>query len=284
MATIITAVLSGVAVLLAGSLPWVALLAPLNLRVATTLPWAVLPMAAYLWIYWRYVGGAIGSPETAAWRREHLRANALSADVWGLALFTGLVGFAALLSFVSVMGRMARVPESTPITTPGGMPSVTVFLLLMTASVVAGVTEEAGFRGYMQTPIERRFGLAVAIVINGTVFGLLHFANHPHHVVVMLPYYIAVSAVYSSVTSAADSILPALVLHAGGDVWSLTRLWTTGRPEWQIAAPASLVWDTGADTSFIIGIVMLLVFSAATWWLCAQTTRLRIHQAGSIRF
>ncbi len=61
MLLIITSILTGVGVLLAGNLPWAAALAPLNLRVLTLVPWAVLPMAAYLWIYWRYISGAIGS-------------------------------------------------------------------------------------------------------------------------------------------------------------------------------------------------------------------------------
>ena len=284
MKTVIGAVLAGVAVLLAGNLPWVAFLAPLNLRVLTTVPWAVLPMAVYLWIYWKFIGGRIGSPDTAGWRREQLRANPLPGEVWGLALLAGLAGFAALLTFVTLMGRMVSLPDSTPISVPTAMSSVTVFLLLVTGSFVAGVTEEAGFRGYMQTPIERRFGLPAAILINGSVFGLLHFANHPYHVLSMLPYYIAVSALYSGITFAADSILPALVLHAGGDVWSLTRLWMTGLPEWQLAAkPEPLIWETGVDTGFVIAVVILFVFSTALWWLCCQTALLRHAQEKPVR-
>lgn len=275
MTIILGAVGAGIGVLLAGSLPWAAILAPLNLRVLTIVPWAVVPMTAYLWIYWKYAIGAIGSRDTAAWRRECLRANRVRGDVWAMALLTGAIGFAALLSFVAVMGRLIALPASTPITTPAGMSPVTVFVLLIMGSVVAGVTEEAGFRGYMQGPIERRFGLAVAILINGVAFGLLHFLNHPAHVFTMLPYYIAVSAVYGGLTSAANSILPALVLHAGGDVWSLTRLWVTGTPEWQIAAePTRLVWDTGVDVGFLLGIAALVVFAAAATWLCFETARL----------
>ena len=162
------------------------------------------------------------------------------------------------------------------------MPPVTIFVLLLMGSVVAGVTEEAGFRGYMQGPIERRFGLAAAILINGVAFGLLHFPNHPAHVFTMLPYYIAVSAVYGGITSAANSILPALALHAGGDVWSLTRLWVTGTPEWQIAAePKRLVWDTGVDVSFLLAIVALVVFAAFATWLCSETARLTRAETAS---
>ena len=34
-------------------------------------------------------------------------------------------------------------------------------------SIVAGVTEEAAFRGYMQSIIERRYGIVMAILVNG---------------------------------------------------------------------------------------------------------------------
>jgi membrane protease YdiL (CAAX protease family) len=272
MTTIVTAVLTGVGVLLAGNLLWAAVLAPLNLRIAAIVPWAVVPMSAYLWVYWRFIGGRIGSPETAEWRREQLRAHPMSPDVWGSALVAGLVGFAALLTFVFVLGRWLTLPASAPIATPPEMPTLTVVLLLVMGAIVAGVTEEAAFRGYMQTPIERRYGVAAAILVNGAVFGLLHFPNHPHDVLPMLPYYIAVSAVYSGVTFAANSILPAVVLHSAGDVWSLTRLWATATPEWQIAGSSR---SAPIDGGLLAAIALLLALSAATWWLCGETARRR---------
>ena len=251
--------------LFAGSLPWIALLAPANLRVAVTVPWAVVPMSAYLWAYWKFIRGDFASADCSDRYRSGLRAHPLAGNVWAASLLAGLIGFGALLAFVTVMARLVALPASNPITTPPGMPLLTAFLLLTMSSVVAGVTEEAGFRGYMQTPIERRYGLAPAILVNGTMFGLLHFPNHPDAVLTMLPYYIAVAAVYGGLTWAANSILPALVLHAGGDVWSLGRLWLTGRPEWQLStSPAALVRDTGVDTGFAIAVASLLALSGLT--------------------
>jgi membrane protease YdiL (CAAX protease family) len=228
MLGLIKSIAVGIGVLLAGNLPWAALLAPLNLRFVTSVPWAVVPMAAFLWMYWKYVTGALGSPSTAMWRRESARANPVSGIAWALALLTGAAGFAAVIAFMRVMARLVALPLSAPITTPTGMSSASLFILVVMGAVVAGVTEEVAFRGYMQTPIERRFGLTPAILIPGIAFGLLHFPNHPGDVVVMLPYYVAVTAVYGGITWAADSIVPALVLHIVGDVWSLTRLWLTG--------------------------------------------------------
>lgn len=280
MTTIGLAVVSGVAVLFAGSLPWIAALAPANLRFGRDVPWAVVPMAAYLWAYWNYVGGRWGSRADAALRRQNLRAHPLTADVWSASLVSGLLGFTALFAFVAVMARLVSLPASAALTAPAGMPSATAFTLLVMASIVAGVTEEAAFRGYMQGPIERRYGLAAAVLVNGTVFGLLHFPNHPSAVLTMLPYYIAVSAVYGGLTWAANSILPALVLHSGGDVWSLGRLWLTGRPEWQLSPPApALVWQTGVDAGFLLSLMVFVMLAGLTAWAYAHVHQLRTRGA-----
>ena len=282
MTTIVYAVATGVGVLLAGSLPWIALLAPLNLRVLPALPWAVVPMAGYLWLYWRFIGGRIGPSDTSEQRRRSLRANPVG-DAWPLAILTGFAGFAALFALVTVMSRLLTMPGGPALTAPEGMPRATVIILLMMASLVAGVAEEAGFRGYMQGPIERRYGVVAAILINGTMFGLLHFMNHPDAVIPMLPYYIAVAGVYGGITWATDSILPALALHAGGDVWSLTRLWATGRPEWQLSVAAPpLVWDAGPDAAFYAAASALVVLGAVFVTLCRLLRRLATDGTGAL--
>jgi len=281
MTMIVTAILVGVVVLLAGNLPWAGLGA-LNFRLGTTVPWAILPMSLYLWVYWRFIGGGWGAPDDAAWRRTNLRANRLSAGVWGASLAAGALGFGALLALLALAARLVELPASAPIVTPPGMPMATAVLLLAMQSIVAGVTEEAGFRGYMQGPIERQYGLLVAVLVNGTVFGLLHFSNHPRDVLLMLPYYIAVAAVYGGLTWAADSILPALVLHSVGDVVVLTRWWATGQPEWQLAAtPPPLVREHGIDASFVLIVIATLVLAllTAVAYRAVRNLRLRDHLA-----
>ena len=185
--------------------------------------------------------------------------------MWAPSLAAGALGFSALLALLALAARLVRLPSSAAITTPPDMPLMTAFLLLAMQSIVAGVTEEAAFRGYMQSPIERVYGVAVAILVNGTLFGLLHFSSHPRDVLLMLPYYIAVAAVYGGLTWAANSILPALVLHSAGDVVVLTRWWATGQPEWQLAAaPPPLVWEHGVDASFVLTATSCVVLALLT--------------------
>ena len=94
----------------------------------------------------------------------------------------------------------------------------------------------------------------------------------------MLPYYIAVSAVHGGLTWAADSILPAMALHAAGDAVVLTRWWLTGIPEWQIGSAAPvLVQQSGVDRAFVatgLASVALVAAAAVAFWT-VRVRRLR---------
>lgn len=276
MNTILAAIGMGVLVLLVGNVPF-NLLRAFNLEVGTAIPWAIVPAALYLWAYWRFLGGRWGAAHSAASRRQNLRANKLSGRVWVASLAAGSIGFAALIALLVLAARLVRLPASSPIITPPDMPVVTALSLLVMASIVAGITEEAAFRGYMQSPIERRYGLGVAVLVSGTLFGLLHFPTHPADVLWMLPYYIAVSAVYGGLTWAANSILPALLLHAAGDIVVLTRWWLTGRPEWQIGpALPPLVAESGIDLQFVTTAIAAIALVAGTVLAYRAVRRLRI--------
>ena len=267
---IVRAVVAGLAVSTAGLVPWV-LFATANQKFLLSVPWALVPTALYLWFFWRYLKGEGWPRSTADARRSSLRANSLSADVWSMAMFAGILGLSALLPLIGLMGRLVRLPvESQPIRVPPEMPFLTVFLLLVMASIVAGVVEEAAFRGYMQGPIERRHGPLVSLLATGVLFGLGHFTHHPDSVIAMMPYYLAIAAIFGGLAWLTNSILPGIVLHAGGDVFSLTRLWATGQPEWQqTSTPPQLIWETGADAAFWGYLTAFILLGAAALWAYA---------------
>lgn len=127
--------------------------------------------------------------------------------------------------------------------------------------------EEAAFRGYMQGPIERRHGAIIALLLNGVVFGALHFTHHPAAVLAMLPYYVAITLIFGGFAWATNSIVPGLVMHTLGDVFSLTRLWATGKPEWeQTSVTVPLIWESGPDGSFWAALAALVLLGSATAW------------------
>lgn len=64
----VRAVLAGIVVAAAGTVPW-AVLVSANSQYWSAVPWAVPPTAVYMWIFWRYVQGAGWPRSTAETRR-----------------------------------------------------------------------------------------------------------------------------------------------------------------------------------------------------------------------
>jgi len=211
----------------------------------------VPPTVLYLWLFWRYLQGAGWPRSTAEARRANLRAHRLSDDVWVSALLADGLGIATLVVFLRVMNRLVRLPQ-TQHPDLSQVSFVTLLFILLMGSAVAGIVEEASFRGYMQRPIERRHGPVVAILVTGTLFGFAHF-THLEVTLSLMPYYLAVAAIYGTLAYLTNSILPGLVLHASGNFLGGVGL-LAGRHDWWQASPKPdpLVWETGADASFWI--------------------------------
>jgi len=82
---------------------------------------------------------------------------------------------------------------------------------------------------------------------------------------VLWPYYVAVAAIYGSVAYLTDSILPAVVLHTSGNLYSNFDLWLHGQAEWQASAAADrLISVMGIDRPFLMSVGTLLVVGGAT--------------------
>lgn len=277
---LVRAVVTGFAVATAGTVPWAALVAA-NIKHMPTLPWAVPIMAAYLWLFWRYVRGEGWPQSTAAARRASSRANRLPEELWGPALLAGVLGLVSVLLFQGVLGRVVVLPQQRDLD-PSQYPVLTVLLWVLMSAVVAGVVEETSFRGYMQKPIERRHGPVVAILVTGSVFGLTHF-THPEVTLVLLPFYMSVAAVYGALAHFTDSTLPSMVLHGGGNVFAAFNLFARGRSEWQLLAePKPLIWEAGPDGPFWANVAALLVAAAATVWAYSELSRAaRAARAGA---
>jgi membrane protease YdiL (CAAX protease family) len=274
-------VLIGMLVVIAGTIPRNLIFAA-NLRYYTSVPWAVPVTAVYLWFFWRYLNGA-GPPEsTAKERRMNLRANPVAGRVWAWALLAGGLGIVALVLALRVANRWVVLPQQQ-LPDLSQVPKLTVLALLLMAAPAAGIIEEAAFRGYMQGPIEKRYGLAVAILITGTMFAVAHL----DFTLILWPYYVAVAAIYGTVTYLSKSILPAVVLHTSGNIYSNLDLWLHGQAEWQApSGPAALIWRTGADGSFWISSLALLIVVAGTVWAyfnLARATRTSLQRPGEHR-
>ncbi len=196
-----------------------ALLATINLRLTPRVPWSVPMMAGILWAYWRYAGGDGPPRRLAAIRRERLRAIPLTPRAWRLALLGGGLGVAAVwAAFASLRGVLHIVPPADNISR---LPVWTVFAAILMGSAVAGVAEEAGFRGYMQLPLERAYGPVAAIATTSIIFTLIHL-SHGARILPFLPFYLVVAVIYGLLPLLTGSILPSMTLHFTGDVLMFT--------------------------------------------------------------
>jgi len=268
MSAAIQAVLIGFLVAMAGTIPR-NLIFMANLRFHPEWPWAVPVVGIYLWFFWRYLRGDGPPASTSRFRHDALRANSVPARLWAWALLAGALGIVALVVALHLMNQLVVLP---PQQAPelAALPAGTALGLLLAAAPVAGVVEEAAFRGYMQGPIERRYGLLVAIFITGTMFAIAHL----DFTLVLWPYYLAVAAIYGTVTYFTQSILPAIVLHTGGNLYSNLDLWIHDRAEWQASSRhAALIWDAGAGQDFWRAVGVLVALLLATFWAYSRLSK-----------
>jgi membrane protease YdiL (CAAX protease family) len=227
-------------------------------------------LAAYLWAWWRYLGGAEPLAASAGARRAGRRANPLPRAVWGWALTTGALGVVALVLALRLLARVVVLPAQR-LPDLAGVPRATVLALLVAAAPVAGLVEKTAFRGYMQRPLERRHGAGVAVLITGTMFALAHLDFTP----VLWPYYVAVAAIYGAVTWRTDSTPPAVALHTAGILYSNLALWWHGRAEWQAGPPPPGAGDAGA-AAWWAGVALVGVTAAGAWAYRASRGRWRV--------
>jgi hypothetical protein len=101
-------------------------------------------------------------------------------------------------------------------------------------SLVSGVAEEAGFRGYMQGPIEAERGPVAAIAIAGAMFWLAHltsYSGHPGMFLGRIWFYLAASMIFGTLAHLTDSILPAVAAHSVQNALAFGLLWWSSRDQ-----------------------------------------------------
>ena len=254
----VRAVLAGLAVTTGAITPW-SILGALNLRYPgwPYVPWAVPATAVWLVLVARYLNGWGWPQRTAAARRRDFRARRLSGPVWRWALATGAGGW---LTTAGVFFATIRVVPTPAERIPGlsHLPLSAVVLSVLMASVVAGFGEEAGFRGFLQSPLERRYGPAAAILITGTLFGLGH-ASHASWSPWHLPFYLVISAFLGAIAWRTSSILPCMPLHASLDPVYIAWMWRSDLP-----VVHGVLWRTGIDGVFWALCLLSLLAGGAT--------------------
>jgi hypothetical protein len=148
-------------------------------------------------------------------------------------------------------------------------PGLTTVLIVLTGSLLGPLLEQAGFWGYCQSILERKFPGPVAIAISSALFALL---PHPPADAVLWPklvFYSLTGLTFGVTAYLTNSILPGIIIHIAGDLTFFTLVWPydTTRP---------LVGEDGADAWFWIHVAQTIVLTAlaiVAFYRLARTTK-----------
>ncbi len=113
------------------------------------------------------------------------------------------------LTFIAIHWPGQVLPRNT-----GWIPALPLIL----SGTVAAVVEETFYRGWLQTICSRKLGPFAAIVLVSALFAASHLIAHPY------PLFLATffpGLVMGYLRYRHDSILPAIVYHALGNLWSV---------------------------------------------------------------
>ena len=252
---------------------WTALLIG-DLAISPAIPWAVPVMAFLLWLMWRYLGGAWWPESSSAVRRRALRARPVDGIVMTWALAAGVLSIVSLAGLWIVLFQLANLPTERVLLDSSRYP-VTIGLVLVMASVVSSVPEEAGFRGYFQGALERRVSGPGAILITAAVMAPEHALTQGFLWPTLL-FYACVDIMLGTMAYLTNSILPGIVVHFIGLVTFFTLVWPGDALRQLVGRGGPQIWF-----SIHIGQVVIFGMLAAIAFLKLARCTKALHSRSS---
>ncbi len=252
MKLVIKAVLLGLLVMAVTNVPW-SVLAYANLRLSPRIPWSLPVIALYLTAILAYLNGSGPPASTKAFRHESLRIRWLSLVEWRWSLIAGGLTVVTLWLVYAALGNLNRpVPLSREAATA---PMWALISAVIVSAAATAIAEEAGFRGYMQVPIEERFGATVAVGVSTIMFVMVHVSHGVRPLLRNGPYYAAAGCVYGVLAYLTRSILPPLVLHFAGDIVTFGMRLSLVRISVPQAGSLSIVIPVSAAAAGVAGVL-----------------------------
>lgn len=227
--------------------------------VAMTLPgpWSLFVMGAILILYWMYFRGKWKPTNTQAFRRFCTRQVKLKRSTWMLGM---AVAFFIVLFLQSSFMLTFRIIEFQPeifktLTFINDQPALQSWSLIIGISMVAGICEEIGYRGYLQKPLEQKYGPVLAIAVASLVFVVIHL-HQAWLGNILVPAFI-VSFMIGYLAYATNSLIPGIIGHITFDIINVSYWWSDVMGTFK-HKPIGM---TGVDNHFVLTLILVL-FSA----------------------
>jgi membrane protease YdiL (CAAX protease family) len=250
MHTIVSAVLTGLFIVIIGITVW---------TIDFTLipaPWSLLLMIFILWTYVKYFSGSWSPKQTVEFRRNNFRNIKLSSKVWKWGLLAAILFVVVFQSSFVVTFRLVQFPElafksqyKILDTLPAWLAWSTVFV----GSLVAGVCEETGFRGYMQVPIEKRYGPFWGISVTSIFFFFLHLDKTWAPLIIIHIFF--ASALLGLLAYSSGSLVPGIIGHTIMDIFNFSYWWSSLAGNFE----KKTIFETGIDNHFIVWCLIFLI-------------------------
>lgn len=267
----IKAVLLGIVVYALGSFP--------SLAAVSTIPFpfSLIALFLVLFFYLKYFSGRLGNkgPLSVRFRTENFRAIRLSGGVWKWAAFGALIFVVMQQSMFVVTFRVFEYDPDVMVTFQlGDNPAWLLWFLIVASALIAGISEEVGFRGYMQVPMESKYKPWGANLIVSVIFLLLHL-NQGWAVPSMYGILFVSSILIGMLVIASNSLLPGIIAHFAVDIFNFSYWWSdlAGKFEYRPIA------ETGIDPHFLIWLLAFILF-VMLFLLVARKTK-QEHQSSA---
>ena len=218
-------------------------------------PWSVVAMGVILIFYWLYFRGKWNPSNTQGFRRFCMRQIKLKRPVWIWGLIAGSCVFLFLQAGWILMFRISEFQPDIFKTARylNDGPAWASWSIILMASLVAGICEEIGYRGYMQAPLEKKYGPVVGISITSIVFAVAHIHQAWASGILVGIFFISFMIGYLAYST--RSLLPGILAHVSFDIINFSYWWSDVIGTFE-RKPIGM---TGVDNHFIITLSVVLL-------------------------
>jgi len=235
-------------------------------------PWSIVLMGIVLWAYLKYFSGSWWPKSTTSVRTFSFRNTNLSKSMWKWGLISAVLFVIVFQSGMVVTFRFIEYPAEVFKSEYSfdSMPVWLAWIGLIMASLVAGICEETGFRGYMQAPLEKKYGPKMAIAIVSFVFVVVHL--HQAWAWPILFQVFAASVFMGILAYRTSSLIPGIVAHTILDIFNFSYWWSDVLGEFE-EKPIS---ETGIDQHFILWTVVFTMSIFLFFWSTGKARNFKV--------
>jgi membrane protease YdiL (CAAX protease family) len=215
-------------------------------------PFSLIILCLVLFLYLGYFSGRLGKkgPLSVRFRAENFRYINLSKDVWWWGVLAALVFVVVQQSMFVVTFRIFEYKPEVMLTFQfqiRDLPRELWWFFAIASALIAGISEEVGFRGYMQIPMEKKYKPWIANAIISVIFLLFHL-NQAWAEPSMYGILFLSSILIGMLVMASNSLIPGIIAHFAVDIFNFSYWWSNLAGEFNYRPIA----ETGMDGHFLV--------------------------------